>query len=57
MKKTTKQLKTIKRIPDEERVRPNRFRKLLIRWEKKAENYLALVQLACRITVYRRIPG
>jgi len=23
----------------------NRFRKLLIRWEKKAENYLGLVQL------------
>ena len=32
----------------------NRFRKLLIRWEKKAENYLGLVQLACCITVYRR---
>jgi putative transposase len=32
----------------------NRFRKLLIRWEKKAENYLALVQLACSIAVYRR---
>lgn len=33
----------------------NRFRKLLIRWEKKASNYLGLVQLACCITVYRRI--
>ncbi len=32
----------------------NRFRRLLIRWEKKAENYLALVQLACCIVVYRR---
>jgi putative transposase len=32
----------------------NRFRRLLIRWEKKAENYLGLVQLACCITVYRR---
>jgi putative transposase len=32
----------------------NRFRKLLIRWEKKTENYLGLVQLACSITVYRR---
>ena len=31
----------------------NRFRKLLIRWEKKAENYLALVHLACCLTVYR----
>ena len=32
----------------------NRFRRLLIRWEKKAENYLALVQLACCTVVYRR---
>ena len=33
----------------------NRFRKLLIRYEKKAENYLGLVHLSCCITVYRRI--
>ena len=33
----------------------NRFRKLLIRYEKKSENYLALVCLACCIVVYRRI--
>ena len=32
----------------------NRFRKLLIRFEKKAENYLALIQLSCCIMVYRR---
>jgi hypothetical protein len=38
----------------EERVLLNRFRKLLIRWEKKAENYLGLVQLACCMMVYRR---
>ncbi len=25
----------------------NRFRRLLIRWEKKADNYLALVHFAC----------
>jgi len=31
----------------------NRFRKLLIRWEKKAENYLALIHLACCLIVYR----
>ena len=31
----------------------NRFRKLLIRWEKKAQNYLALVHLACCLFVYR----
>jgi transposase len=33
----------------------NRFRKLLIRYEKKSENYLALVCLACCIIVYRGI--
>jgi putative transposase len=33
----------------------NRFRKLLIRYEKKSENYLALVSLTCCIIVYRRI--
>lgn len=33
----------------------NRFRKLLIRYEKKSQNYLALVCLACCIIVYRRI--
>ncbi|MBV9667301.1 MAG: transposase, partial [Nitrososphaeraceae archaeon] len=32
----------------------NRFRKLLVRYEKKS-NYLALVCLACCIVVYRRI--
>lgn len=31
----------------------NRYRKLLIRWEKKARNYLALVHFACCIIVYR----
>jgi len=31
----------------------NRYRRLLIRWEKKAENYLALAQLACCLTIYR----
>jgi putative transposase len=33
----------------------NRFRKLLVRYEKKSENYLALICLACCIIVYRRI--
>ena len=31
----------------------NRFRKLLIRWEKKARNYLALIHFACCLIVYR----
>jgi putative transposase len=31
----------------------NRFRRLLIRWEKKIWNYQALVHFACAITVYR----
>lgn len=35
--------------------RHNRFRKLLVRYEKKWENYLGLVQLVCCIIVYRRL--
>lgn len=31
----------------------NRFRKLLIRWEKKSQNYLALVDFASALIVYR----
>jgi putative transposase len=30
----------------------NRFRRLLIRWEKKVDNYLALVHLACAYIAY-----
>jgi putative transposase len=33
----------------------NRFRKLLIRYEKKSHNYLALVRLAFCLILYRRI--
>jgi putative transposase len=33
----------------------NRLRKLLVRYEKKLENYLALVCLGCCIVIYRRI--
>lgn len=33
----------------------NRFRKLLIRFEKKVENYLGLVQLSNSIIIYRKI--
>lgn len=32
----------------------NRFRRILIRWEKKADNYLALLHFACAIITYRR---
>lgn len=32
----------------------NRFRSLLIRWETKAANYLALLQLACGIIAYQQ---
>jgi len=31
----------------------NRFRGLLVRWTKKADNYLALVHLACGIITWR----
>ncbi len=33
----------------------NRFRRLLIRWEKKVDNYLALVQLAAVLIIYRKL--
>lgn len=33
----------------------NRFRKLLIRWEKKDQNYMALLQFACAIIVWRKV--
>jgi putative transposase len=33
----------------------NRFRRLLIRWEKKADNYLALIQLAATLIIYRKL--
>lgn len=30
----------------------NRFRRVLIRWEKKAENYLAILQLTCALITF-----
>jgi putative transposase len=33
----------------------NRFRRLLIRWEKKAANYLALLQFAATLIIYRKL--
>lgn len=33
----------------------NRFRRLLIRWEKKPENYLAMIHLSCAIIAVRAI--
>ncbi len=31
----------------------NRFRGVLIRWDNKVENYLALLHLACAFITYR----
>ena len=31
----------------------NRFRRILIRWEKKPENYLGLLHLVCALITYR----
>ena len=31
----------------------NRFRRILIRWEKKAANYLALLHFVCGLITYR----
>jgi transposase len=33
----------------------NRFRKLLVRYEKKVRNYRGLVELACAIIVWRNL--
>jgi transposase len=33
----------------------NRFRKIFTRYEKKAENYLGLVQLSCSVIIYRKV--
>ncbi len=33
----------------------NRFRRLLVRWEKQAANYLGFVQLAAVLIVYRKL--
>ena len=33
----------------------NRFRKLLVRYEKKAANYMALLQFACALIVWRKL--
>lgn len=32
----------------------NRFRRLLIRWEKKVDNYLAMLHLACSWIIFHR---
>jgi putative transposase len=32
----------------------NRFRRLLVRWDKKVSNYLAFLHLACAYITYRR---
>lgn len=34
----------------------NRFRRLLVRWEKKGENYLGMLHVACAVIVWRRCP-
>ena len=34
----------------------NRFRRLLIRWEKREDHYAALLHLACAVIVWRRCP-
>ncbi len=37
----------------------NRFRRRLVRWEKKPENYLAMLHIACALIAFRDagIPG
>lgn len=35
----------------------NRFRGLLVRWERKAENYLAMLHLTCGIIAFQQAHG
>jgi putative transposase len=35
----------------------NRFRGLLVRWERRADNYLAMVQLVCGIIAFQQAHG
>ncbi|MFZ0327127.1 MAG: IS5/IS1182 family transposase, partial [Nitrososphaeraceae archaeon] len=32
----------------------NRFRRLLVRWEKRIENYIGMLHFACAWITYRR---
>lgn len=32
----------------------NRFRRLLVRWEKKAQNYLAMLHFACALITFKQ---
>lgn len=33
----------------------NRFRRILIRWEKKTDNYMAMLHLACAFITFRKV--
>jgi hypothetical protein len=33
----------------------NRFRRLLVRWEKRPDTYLALLQFAATLIIYRKL--
>jgi len=35
----------------------NRFRRLLVRWERKVANHLGFLQLACAVIVWRSLPS
>ena len=35
----------------------NRYRGLLVRWERKAQNYLAMLQLTCGIIAFQQAHG
>ena len=49
------EFKARRRVVDVCRSCLNRFRKLFVRYEKKAYNYLALLHFACAVIVWRQI--
>jgi hypothetical protein len=42
-----------RRVVERAHPRMDRFRRVLIRWEKKADNYLAMLHFACAIITFR----
>jgi transposase len=53
MLKRTKRFKARRWVVERTHSWFNRFRRILIRWEKKPQNYLAMLHLACAYLAYR----
>ena len=52
-KKCTKRFKARRWVVERTHSWMNRYRRVLIRWEKKVENYLAILHFACACIVWK----